>query len=126
METHLKIRIGTIPFLFALLLAGSARSQELSAYVQIYQQQWEIDKLEVASAKIVLANSSKNLERFRPLIADGVISQQAFEQEAIKVELAQIEVDRRSAAAAESQSLFEVNKLRIDNGLEVSICPEGE
>lgn len=110
----------------ALGLPVLAQAQGRSPYTQVYLKSWEIKKLHVDIARIELAHEARVLERLRPLIAQGVISRQTFEEQEIKTEVARLEVDNRSAEAAQAESLYEVNKLRIDNGLEVPVCPEGE
>ena len=111
---------------FGLPAFAQARETAASPYIQLYLKSWEMKKLEVDVARITQANEARVLERLRPLVGQGVISKQRFEEQLIKVEIAQLEVDNRGAEAAQAQSLYEVNKLRIENGLEVEICPEGE
>ena len=111
---------------FGLPALAQVRETEPSPYIQLYLKSWEMKKLEVDVARIELANEARVLERLRPLVGQGVISKQRFEEQLIKVEIAQLEVDNRGAKASQAQSLYEVNKLRVENGLEVEICPEGE
>jgi multidrug resistance efflux pump len=112
----------------AVTLPAFAQKESLatSPYIQLYAASLQQAKLEVDVARLTLANEEKLLERYRSLVAQGVFSRQKFEEQAIKVEVARLEVDNLSARAAQAQSLFEVNKLRVENGLEVSVCPEGE
>jgi multidrug resistance efflux pump len=97
-----------------------------SPYIQLYAANWAQAKLEIDVARITLANETRLLERYRPLVAKGFLSQQKFEEQSIKVEVAKLEVDNLVARAAQAQSLYEVNKLRIENGLDVPVCPEGD
>ncbi len=112
---------------FAVAAHGQyAFSQNTSPYLRLYQAKSKADKLETEVARISLNNEKKSLERLRPLVSRGVISRQQFEEQQIKVDIAKLEVDNLEAVSSQSDSLLYVNKLRIENGLEVPICPEGE
>jgi multidrug resistance efflux pump len=109
-----------------LLLSTQAFAQSQSPYLKLYQARLEAAEQSVEEAQISLEFENKSLARLRPLLDQGIISQQRFEEQSIKVEVAKLNVDNLRAQASQAEALFEVNKLRIDNGLEVPVCPEGE
>lgn len=110
----------------AAVLSPAAAQDNDSPYLTLYLKRWEIAKLEVERARIELANEERTLERYRPLVARHVISRQRFEAQELAVQVARLEVDELRARASEAESLYDVTRLRIENGLDVPVCPEGE
>lgn len=114
-------------FIFgAMAAAFSSQAFAESPYTTLYKARMYAAESEVAQAKIELDFENRVLTRLWPLVQQGVISRQKYEEQAVKTEVAKIEVDNRKAKATQAQTLFEVNQLRIENGLEVPVCPEGE
>jgi multidrug resistance efflux pump len=111
---------------FALPAAAQIQENLTSPYIRLYAANWQQAKLEIEVARIALANESKLLERYRTLVSQGIISRQTLEAQSIKVDIARLEVDNWNAIVAQAQSLYEVNKLRVENGLDVPVCLEGE
>ena len=97
-----------------------------SPYITIYGKGLEITLIAVERQRIVLANEQRNLERYRYLLNQRVISQQIFDEHQTRVNVALVAVDDLRAKAAQQQALYDIVKLKVDNGLEVAVCPEGD
>ncbi len=115
-------------FATALLLSAAFSYQAFaeSPYTTLYKARLYAAQSEVGAAQVELEFENRVLARLWPLVQQGVISKQKYEEQAVKTEVAKIEVANLKAKASQAQSLFEVNQLRIENGLEVPVCPEGE
>ena len=111
---------------FVSLFFGTQALAQQSPYLKLYQARLTGAEQSVAEAKIDLDFENKLLTRLRPLVSEGIISKQRYDEQDIKTQVARIAVDNLNAEASQAKALFDVNKLRIDNGLEVPVCPEGE
>jgi multidrug resistance efflux pump len=115
-----------VPALLVGSLAMPAFAQDSNPYVHIYLKRWEIAKLQAQREAIELAYEERMLQRLQSLVARGVISRQQVEVQEINVQSARLRKENYEGKAAEAQALYAVNKLRVQNGLEVSVCPEGD
>ena len=115
---------------FAIVAESSFSLQALAdsknPYVEIYAARAEIAKLEIERQDFLVAKEQKVLERLRPLVANGIISRQQFGSQEVILQKARVVRSNLQVKTAQAQALSRVNSLRIDNGLEVSICPEGD
>lgn len=110
-----------------LSLAGlrAARADDRNPYMVVYYNNWQIAELEMQSEQVNLENEELNLARYQQLWETRAISRQQLEEQELKTETIRFEVDTLAAKAAEKRELYKVNRARVDNGLEVPVCPEG-
>lgn len=117
----------TMATLLSVTLAGPtqsmAQAQNSNPLVEIYEQQWRMDQLEIKKYRLQLAFEERTLQRYKRLHDQRVLSRQQVEEQEIIVDTARLDIEVAQRKAAESESLVEVTRLRVENGLEVDICP---
>ena len=132
---HVMIRTASRKVLFlalSVLALGSlgvrgarADDEDRNPYMVVYYNNWQIAELEVQEEQVNLANEEVNLARYEQLWESRAISRQQLEEQRLKTDTIRFNVDTLEAKAAEKRQLYIVNRARVDNGLEVPICPEG-
>lgn len=119
-------------FALSVLALGSlsvrgarADDEDRNPYMVVYYNNWQIAELETQEEQVNLANEEVNLARYEQLWESRAISLQQLEEQRLKTDTIRFNVDTLEAKAAEKRQLYIVNRARVDNGLEVPICPEG-
>lgn len=97
-----------------------------SPYLTIYAKGLEITKIAVERQRIVLANEERNLARYAYLLSRKVIAQQIYDAQKTRVDVSRVSVADLKAKVAQQQALYNIVKLKVDNGLEIAVCPEGD
>lgn len=120
-----KGKISLLPIV-GLSAAISSTAWAASPYVELYAKIWQLRNLEAEKEELVLRNEEKVLQRYRPLVAQGVITRQRFEEQQALVDTLRMQVESLRARGAESEALYELTRLKVENGFEVEVCPEGE
>lgn len=119
-----RINLTRLAYLILISFLAETSAWAQSPYLQVYMSQLQADKLEVDAAQFQVKLEKRNLERLKSLLEDGIISELQVDQQQVKVDEALLEVANLEAVSSQSESLFELTKLRIESGLEVSVCSE--
>lgn len=127
-----KIKNASLIFFAALAFgrtgARSAHAAESTRnpYLVIHFNNWKIAEIEAQEESINLTNEEINLTRFEELARVGALPSQDLEQQKLKTDTIRYRYEALLAKAVEKRELYNVNRIRFENGLQVPFCSEGD